>query len=156
MRVAIGADHEGYLLKDEIARVLTADGYEVIDKGTCGPEPVDYPDYARIVGDAVRTGAADRGILICGSGIGVCVAANKLAGIRAGLCHDVYSAHQSVEHDNINVLCLGPNIIGTKLALDLVKIWLNARFSGADRHLRRLHKIDEIEESENQQQLSNN
>lgn len=148
MRVAIGADHEGYLLKDEIVKVLTADGFEIADKGTCGPEPVDYPDFARTVGDAVRSGDADRGILICGSGIGVCVAANKLKGIRAGLCHDSYSAHQSVEHDNINVLCLGPNIIGTKLAFDLVKIWLNARFTGEERHLRRLNKIDEIEASE--------
>lgn len=148
MRVAIGADHEGYLLKDEIIKVLVAEGYDMTDKGTCGPEPVDYPDFAMTVGDAVRTGDADRGILICGSGIGVCVAANKLKGVRAGLCHDVYSAHQSVEHDNINVLCLGPNVVGTKLAIDLVKTWLEAKFTGAERHLRRLHKIDEIEASE--------
>lgn len=147
--MAIGADHEGYLLKDEIIRALQEDGHEIDNKGTCGPEPVDYPVYAMSVGDAVRTGDAERGILICGSGVGVCVAANKLKGIRAGLCHDGYSAHQSVEHDNVNVLCLGPNVIGAKLAIDLVRIWLNARFTGAERHVRRIGEITQLEEKEN-------
>jgi ribose 5-phosphate isomerase B len=148
MQIAIGADHEGYVLKDEIVQALTQEGHEVRDFGTHGPEPVDYPDYARTIGEEVRSGKAERGILVCGSGIGVAVAANKLRGIRAGLCHDAYSAHQSVEHDNINVLCLGPQIIGNGLAMDLVHIWLNARFSGAERHTRRLDEIQAIEQTE--------
>lgn len=148
MRIAIGADHAGYLLKNDIADALRNEGHHVDDFGTFGAEPVDYPLFARSVGDAVRNGEADRGILVCGSGVGVSVAANKLRGIRAGLCHDMYSAHQSVEHDNTNVLCLGPNIIGGKLAMDLVHTWLSARFTGAERHVRRLSEIDEIEEME--------
>jgi len=148
MRIAIGADHAGYILKDEIVKALQIDGHEVLDLGTCGPEPVDYPKYAVAVGNAVRNGEAERGILVCGSGVGVAVAANKLRGIRAGLCHDSYSAHQSVEHDDVNVLCLGPRVIGDSLAMDLVHIWLNAKYSGAERHVRRLAAIAEIEKSE--------
>jgi ribose 5-phosphate isomerase B len=148
MRIAIGADHEGYRLKNEIADALRQEGHEIADLGTFGPEVVDYPLYAKAVGEAVRSGVSERGILVCGSGVGVSVAANKMRGIRAGLCHDMYSAHQSVEHDDTNVLCLGPNIVGGKLAMDLVRVWLNARFSGAERHLRRLSEVDEIEEQE--------
>ncbi len=148
MRVALGADHEGFDLKNQIAEMLRQDGHQVDDLGTCSPEPVDYPIYAKAVGEAVRSGTDTRGILICGSGVGVTVAANKLRGIRAGLCHDVFSAHQSVEHDDVNVLCLGPNVIGTKLAKDLVRTWLNARFTGEERHVRRLAEVAEIENME--------
>lgn len=148
MRVAVGADHEGYALKEEIVQALTDEGHDVADLGTHTLEPVDYPDYAKLVGEAVREGKSERGILICGSGVGISVAANKLKGIRAGLCHDMYSAHQSVEHDNTNVLCLGPNVIGRKLALDLIHTWLGATFSGEERHVRRLAEIDEIEKTE--------
>lgn len=145
MRIAIGADHEGWVLKEEIVRALRDEGHDVTDVGTFGPQPVDYPEYAVAVGNAVRHDEAERGILVCGSGVGVSVAANKLRGIRAGLCHDMYSAHQSVEHDDTNVLCLGPNIIGTKLAIDLVNVWLNAEFTGEERHVRRLDEIRKIE-----------
>lgn len=148
MRIAIGADHEGWQLKNEIAEALRQDGHQVHDFGTFGPEAVDYPLYAKAVGEAVRSGESERGILVCGSGVGVSVAANKMRGIRAGLCHDVYSAHQSVEHDDTNVLCLGPNIIGAKLAMDLVHTWLNAKYTGAERHQRRLAEIEEMEDQE--------
>lgn len=148
MLIAIGADHAGYEMKSIIIKFLRETGHDTIDFGTCSTEPVDYPDYALAVGDAVRSGKAERGILLCGSGVGASVAANKLRGIRAALCHDQYSAHQSVEHDNSNVLCLGPRIIGIELAKDLVITWINARFTGEERHLRRLAKVDEIEKME--------
>jgi ribose 5-phosphate isomerase B len=135
-------------MKDTLVRRLRAAGHEVIDLGTCDDEPVDYPDYAKAVGEAVRSGQAERGILLCGSGAGVAVAANKMKGIRAALCHDAYTAHQSVEHDNANVLCLGPRVIGPELAKDLVTIWLRAEFNGEERHVRRLAKVDEIERME--------
>jgi len=145
MRIAIGADHAGYVLKDRVARILREDGHDVLDLGTFNGEEVDYPDYAQSVGQAVQRGDAERGILLCGSGVGAAIAANKLWGIRAALCHDSYSAHQSVEHDDSNVLCLGPRVIGEDLALDLVHGWLNARFTGAERHRRRLAKIEALE-----------
>jgi ribose 5-phosphate isomerase B len=148
MHIAIGADHAGYALKEEILWTLRDEGHEVDDFGACSPEPVDYPKFAKEVGEAVRDGRAERGILICGSGVGVSVAANKVNGVRAGLCHDMYSAHQSVEHDNVNVLCLGPRVIGSSLALDLVHTWLAAKFTGEDRHVRRLAQVDEIERME--------
>lgn len=148
MHIAIGADHAGYALKEEILWTLRDEGHEVDDFGAYSPEPVDYPKFAKEVGEAVRDGRAERGILICGSGVGVSVAANKVNGVRAGLCHDMYSAHQSVEHDNINVLCLGPRVIGSSLALDLVHTWLAAKFTGEDRHVRRLAQVDEIERME--------
>lgn len=148
MRVAIGADHAGYELKKEVVDVLRSAGHEVLDFGTNGPEPVDYPDYARFVCTAIRNGEADRGVLLCGSGAGVTVAANKMRGIRAALCHDAYTAHQSVEHDNVNVMCIGTRVIGPALAFDLLHAWLAATFSGEQRHLRRLAKIDEIEKTE--------
>lgn len=148
MRIAIGADHAGYSLKAHVVKILHGEGYDVIDLGTFSTEPVDYPDYALSVGNAILNEDADRGILICGSGAGVTIAANKIRGIRAALCHDAYTAHQSVEHDNANVLCLGPRVIGTDLAMDHIHIWLKAEFSGEERHLRRLAKIDSLEEME--------
>jgi RpiB/LacA/LacB family sugar-phosphate isomerase len=146
MRVAIGVDHGGFPLKGPIVDCLTTAGHEVLDLGAYSMDPVDdYPDYAKAVGEAVLRGEAERGIIICGSGVGACVAANKLSGIRAGLCHDTYSAHQGVEHDNINVLCLGARIIGVALALELVQAFIGATFSGEERHRRRVAKIAEME-----------
>jgi ribose 5-phosphate isomerase B len=145
MRVAIGADHAGFELKALIIDHLAKAGHELIDVGTHSQEPVDYPDYARAVAEAILSGKTDRGILVCGSGVGACVAANKLAGIRAGLCHDTYSAGQGVEHDDMNVLCLGARVIGPELALELVRAYLAARFSGEERHRRRLAKIEALE-----------
>jgi RpiB/LacA/LacB family sugar-phosphate isomerase len=146
MKIAIGSDHGGYPLNEIIIRDLEKEGHEVTDFGTHdGTKPDDYPDYARKVGDAVQQGQVERGIIICGSGVGAAVAANKVHGVRACLCHDTYSAHQGVEHDNMNVLCLGARIIGVELARELVKAFLGAKFSGAERHVRRLAKIDDIE-----------
>lgn len=145
MQVVLGADHAGFELKKILSEHLQRNGHRVLDVGTYGPEPVDYPDYAEAVGHVVLRGEAERGILICGSGVGASVAANKMAGIRAGLCHDCYSAHQSVEHDDINVLVLGSRVIGTELAKDLCITFLNARFTAEERHQRRLKKIIEIE-----------
>ncbi len=145
MLIAVGADHAGFPLKEEIAACLRKAGYGVLDVGTDSAEPVDYPDYAMAVGEKLRSGEADRGILICGSGVGACVAANKLPGVRAGLCHDTYSARQGVEHDNVNLLCLGARVVGPELALELVRTFLAAEFSGEERHLRRLAKIAELE-----------
>jgi ribose 5-phosphate isomerase B len=145
MRIAIGVDHGGFPLKGPIVDYLIKAGHEVIDLGTHSTDRVDYPDYAKAVGEAVLRGTAERGIIICGSGVGACVAANKLPGIRAGLCHDTYSAHQGVEHDNINVLCLGARVIGVELALELVRAFIGATFSGEERYRRRLAKVAEME-----------
>ena len=145
MRIAIGADHAGFELKAFIIDHLAQAGHQALDLGTHSTEPVDYPDYARGVAEAVLSGDAERGILVCGSGVGACVAANKLPGIRAGLCHDTYSARQGVEHDDMNVLCLGARVIGPELALELVRTFLAARFSGEERHRRRLAKIEALE-----------
>src|SRR5450432_1625257 len=146
MRIAIGADHAGYDLKQIVAAYVGKLEHEVIDLGTGNSTtPVDYPDFAEAVGLAVREQGADRGIVICGSGVGASVAANKLDGIRAGLCHDTYSAHQGVEHDDMNVLVLGSRIIGPELAHDLVRIFLAATFSGEARHVKRLKKVHEME-----------
>ncbi len=145
MRLAVGADHAGYPLKTEVLRFLEKDGHDILDLGTDSTEPVDFPDYARMVGQAVQEGKAERGILVCGSGVGACVAANKLRGIRAALCHDTYTAHQGVEHDDVNVLCLGGRVVGSALAFDILKTWLAARFSGDERHKRRVDKIVELE-----------
>jgi RpiB/LacA/LacB family sugar-phosphate isomerase len=147
MRIAIGVDHGGFPLKGPIVDYLTKAGHEVIDLGTHSTDRVDYPDYAKAVGEAVLRGEAERGIIICGSGVGACVAANKLPGIRAGLCHDTYSAHQGVEHDNINVLCLGARVIGVELALELVRAFIRATFSGEERYRRRLAKVAEMEKT---------
>jgi len=147
MKIAIGSDHGGFPLNETIISDLRAAGHTVIDFGTHdGSKPDDYPDYSRHVGNAVRLGQVDRGIVICGSGVGATVAANKIHGVRACLCHDTYSAHQGVEHDNMNVLCLGARIIGVELARELVKAFLGANFSGEERHCRRLAKIDDIEQ----------
>lgn len=145
MRVAIGADHAGFELKQHVTRFVRELGHEPLDLGTHGPEPVDYPDYAEAVADAVLAGRAERGILLCGSGVGAVVAANKLPGIRAGLCHDGYSAHQGVEHDDMNVLVMGGLVVGRELALELVRLFLAARFGGEERHRRRLDKIRALE-----------
>jgi ribose 5-phosphate isomerase B len=145
MRIAVGADHAGFELKALIIDRLDQDAHQVLDLGTHSTEPVDYPDYARSVAEAVLRGDAERGILVCGSGVGASVAANKLPGIRAGLCHDTYSARQGVEHDDMNVLCLGARVIGPELALELVRTFLAARFSGEERHRRRLAKIEALE-----------
>jgi len=146
MRVVLGADHAGFDLKQHLLNFVRGLGHEVLDVGAfTGKQPDDYPDFAEAVGMAVRNGEADRGILICGSGVGASVAANKIPGIRAGLCHDTYSAHQGVEHDDTNVLVLGARVIGAALAHDLVKSFLDAKFSGEERHARRLGKVKNIE-----------
>ena len=146
MKLAIGADHAGYPLKEEVRGYLEKLGHEVIDLGAFNAEPSDYPDFAEAVGRAVIAGRAERGILVCGSGVGVCVAANKLPGIRACMCHDHYSAHQGVEHDNMNVLVLGARIIGAALAFDLIDAFLSASFqSQVERYTRRLNKVLAIE-----------
>jgi RpiB/LacA/LacB family sugar-phosphate isomerase len=145
MKIVIGADHAGLLLKLEVAALLKKDGHEVLDVGTHSTEPSDYPDFADAVGQAVKDGRAERGVLVCGSGVGASVAANKIPGIRAAVCHDVYSAHQGVEHDDMNVLVLGGRIVGPALAQELVWAFVGARFSNDDRHVRRLDKVKEIE-----------
>jgi ribose 5-phosphate isomerase B len=148
MRVAVAADHAGVPLNEIVIAELKKLGHDVMDLGTHDRNvPDDYPDRAVELGAAVLNQGCERGILICGSGVGASVAANKVDGIRAGLCHDHYSAHQGVEHDNMNVLCLGARIIGQELALDLVRAFMAAKFSNEERHLRRLHKIDLIERS---------
>jgi RpiB/LacA/LacB family sugar-phosphate isomerase len=145
MKVAIASDHAGFLMKQNVAEYLKKNGYDVIDLGTNSQDPVDYPDFSEAVGLALLEGKAERGIVICGSGVGASVAANKIPGIRAGLCHDHYSAHQGVEHDDMNVLVLGSRVIGLEMAHELVLAFLNAKFTGEDRHQRRLAKIKSIE-----------
>jgi ribose 5-phosphate isomerase B len=146
MRIAIGADHAGYPLNERVIEELRSSGHELIDFGTHdGSVPDDYPDYAKKVGEAVQSGSTEIGILICGSGVGAAVAANKLRGIRAALCGDTYSAHQSREHDDCNVLCIGARVTGVELAMEIVRAFVNARFSGEERHKRRLAKVEEME-----------
>ncbi len=146
MRIGLAADHAGFDLKNDIAEELTKADHEVIDLGAHEyNKDDDYPDFAEAIARAIQRNGIDRGILICGSGVGASIAANKLAGIRAGLCHDTYSAHQGVEHDNMNVLVLGSRIVGVELARDLVKTFLGARFSGEERHRRRLEKVRALE-----------
>lgn len=145
MTIVLGSDHAGYELKKDLVLLIDRLGYKTIDVGTDSVDPVDYPDYAEAVGKALIDRQADRGIVICGSGVGACIAVNKMPGIRAGLCHDTYSAHQGVEHDNINVLVLGARIIGVELAHDVVKTYLNAKFSNDERHVRRLKKLGDME-----------
>ncbi len=145
MRIAIGADHAGFRLKEDIKSYLRVRGNDVMDVGTHSEEPADYPDFAKAVGQAVANGGAERGIMVCGSGVGACVVANKIRGVRAGMCHDTYSAHQGVEHDDMNVLCLGSRIIGINLALELVEAFTKARFTEEDRHKRRLSKVLALE-----------
>ena len=146
MRIAIACDHAGFPLKDLVISVVEGFEHEVLDLGTESTESVDYPDYAEKLGRAIQNGEAERGSLICGSGVGAAVAANKMKGIRAGLCHDTYSAHQSVEHDDVNVLALGARIIGVELAREIVAEFLTAEFSGEERHVRRLGKVKALEQ----------
>ena len=146
MRVVLGSDHAGFEMKQSILAHLQALGHQVLDVGPNSPSPVDYPDFAEAVGMAIINNKADRGILICGSGVGSVVAANKIPGIRAATCHDCYSAHQGVEHDNMNVLVMGARVIGVELAGEIVEAFLRARFSGEERHLRRLEKVRRLEE----------
>jgi ribose 5-phosphate isomerase B len=145
MRIAIGADHAGFEMKRDLSGYLAKSGHEVTDIGTHTAAPVDYPDIAGGVAQAVRNGQADRGVVVCGSGAGAAIAACKFPGIRASVCHDAYSARQAVEHDDLNVLCLGSRVIGAELAKTLVDAFLAATFSGAERHMKRLAKIDAIE-----------
>ena len=145
MRIAIGSDHAGFALKEDLAAYLRELRHQVLDVGTHSTAPVDYPDYAEAVGNAVLDGRAERAVLVCGSGVGASVAANKLTGIRAGLCHDTYSAHQGVEHDDMNVLVMGSRVIGPELARELLRAFLGATFSGEERHRRRLAKVVALE-----------
>jgi len=145
MRVVVGSDHAGYEMKQNILAHIRAIGHEVVDVGTDSASPVDYPDFAEALGMAIVNKKADRGILICGSGVGAVVAVNKIPGIRAAVCHDCYSAHQGVEHDDMNVLVLGARVIAADLAHDLVWLFLGAEFSGEERHKRRLEKLKKLE-----------
>ena len=146
MKLVISADHAGFPLKEDVRAYLTKKGHEIVDLGAFNAEPSDYPDFAEKVGDAIKQGVSKRGILICGSGVGVCVAANKIPGIRAGMCHDTYSAHQGVEHDDMNVIVLGARIIGSALAYEVVDAFIKAEFAvKEERFLRRFNKVMAIE-----------
>jgi ribose 5-phosphate isomerase B len=147
MKIAIASDHAGFSYKKELLEDIRAKGYEVTDLGTFNESPTDYPDHAADIAQAILQKNAERGILICGSGVGVCVAANKFKGIRAGVCHDGYSAHQCVEHDDVNVLCIGQRVIGIELAREVIFSFLGAVYSHAERHQRRLDKILAIEKN---------
>lgn len=145
MRIAIASDHAGFPLKNTVIEAVQVAGHEPLDLGTHSTASVDYPDFAERVGQAILEGHAERGILVCGSGVGACIAANKIKGIYAGVCHDTYSAHQGVEHDDMNVLCLGARIIGPSLAQEIVEAFLAARFSAEERHARRVAKVRKLE-----------
>ncbi len=144
-KIAIGSDHAGYLLKEAVKEFLASDGFAVVDVGAYNQEPSDYPDFARAVSGAILGRKAKKGILICGSGVGASVAANKFPGIRAAVCHDTYSAHQGVEHDDMNLLCIGERVIGAELAKEIALAFVFAKFSGIERHVRRLKKVKQIE-----------
>jgi ribose 5-phosphate isomerase B len=149
MKIAVACDHAGFPLKQMVMETVRLAGHEILDLGTDSDQPVDYPDYAEKVGRAIQNGEAERGILLCGSGVGACIAANKMRGVYAGVCHDTYSAHQGVEHDDMNVLCIGSRIIGPELAREIVIAFLSARFVGNDpgqeRHARRVKKVRKLE-----------
>jgi ribose 5-phosphate isomerase B len=149
MKIAVACDHAGFPLKQMVMETVRLAGHEILDLGTDSDQPVDYPDYAEKVGRAIQNGEAERGILLCGSGVGACIAANKMRGVYAGVCHDTYSAHQGVEHDDMNVLCIGARILGPELAREIVAAFLLARFIGNDpgqeRHARRVAKIQSLE-----------
>jgi ribose 5-phosphate isomerase B len=146
MRVAVAFDHRGVKLRERVLEELARTGHEVVDLGTDSDSVrVDYPDKAQEIGDAIRGGDVERGILVCGSGVGASIAACKLSGIRAAICHDVYSAHQGVEHDDMNVLCLGSEVVGPELAADLVGAFVGARFDGGERYIKRLEKVEQME-----------
>lgn len=149
MRIAVACDHAGFPLKDSVLDAIEQAGHEGIDLGTDSTDPVDYPDYAEILGHALANGTAQRGVFICGSGVGASIAANKIPGVYAGLCHDVYSAHQGVEHDDMNVLCLGARVIGPALIPELVTAFVGAQFSSEERHHRRVMKIRQLETKHN-------
>ena len=149
MRIAVAADHAGFPLKERVIDEVRKLGHEPLDLGTHSTDPVDYPDFARAVAETLRDGKAERAVLICGSGAGACVAANKFRGVRAATCHDTFSAHQGVEDDGVNVLCLGARVVGPELAAELVRTYLNARFSDVERHRRRVAKIEQFEEEFN-------
>jgi ribose 5-phosphate isomerase B len=144
-RIAVAADHAGFPLKKLVVEYLKQEGFDVRDLGTHNTDPVDYPDFARAIAEAIRSGDCTEGVLLCGSGVGASVAANKFPGIRAGLCHDTYSGHQSREHDDCNVLCMGPRVIGEKVAMEILAAWAHAKFTDEDRHKRRLEKVAAIE-----------
>ncbi len=145
MRVVVGTDHAGFSIKEAVIQAIRELGHEVLDVGAFDQEQVDYPDYAIKIGSAIKTGQAERGIAICGSGVGICITANKMPGIYAAICHDVYSAHQGVEHDGMNVLCLGGRVVGPALTKDIVKSFLNATQIPEPRFLKRVDKIKELE-----------
>jgi len=146
VKLAISSDHAGYPLKEELRAVLTQGGHELVDLGAYNAESSDYPDFAEKIGDAIKKGVAPRGILICGSGVGACIAANKIPGIRAGICHDTYSAHQGVEHDDMNVIVLGARIVGSALAFEIVDAYVKAKFIATEeRFVRRFKKVLAIE-----------
>ena len=147
MRIAIGGDHSGFPMKGPVVDLLRSWGHEVTDHGTDSTEPVDFPDIARLVCGDVKAGRGERGIMVCGSGVGASVATNKVKGARASVCHDTYSAHQGVEHDDMNVLCLGARIVGIELAREVATAFLSAQFTGEERHQRRLDKILNMEAS---------
>jgi len=146
MRISVAADHNGYELKNEISEILKRYGHDVIDIGPHSLDPLDdYPDFAKPLAKSVSSGETDRGIMVCGSGVGASVAANKVKGVRAAVCHDIYSAHQGVEHDNMNVLCLGSRIVGTEVVRELVSAFITAEYTNEERHARRLNKVIEME-----------
>jgi ribose 5-phosphate isomerase B len=148
MRVAVAFDHRGVKLRERVLEEVVRAGHEPVDLGVDTPEPmIDYPDKAREVGETIRGGDAERGVLVCGSGVGASVAASKLVGIRAATCHDTYSAHQGVEHDDMNVLCIGSEVVGPELTGELIRTFLAARFDGGERYVRRLEKVRELERS---------
>jgi ribose 5-phosphate isomerase B len=146
MRVAVASDHEGFMMKKVVLEAVRTAGHEALDLGTYSQERVDYPDFAEKACRVIQSEQAERGILICGSGVGVCISANKMKGIYASVCHDTYSAHQGVEHDQMNVLCLGGQIIGSEVAKELVNAFLSAQFSGIDRHQNRVNKVHALED----------
>ena len=145
MQIALGCDHGGFPLKQRVLEVVQSAGHSVVDCGTDSTCAVDYPDYAIKVAEEILAGRAERGILLCGSGVGISVAANKIPGIRAAVCHDTYSAHQGVEHDNMNVLCVGARIVGEELVVELVRAYIHAQFTNEERHVRRIGKVLQIE-----------
>ena len=154
MRVALGADHRGFQLKNFLASFIRELEHEVIDLGTNSEESVDYPDLAEAVGRAIQEKQAQRGLLVCGSGVGACIAANKMKGIRASMTHDTYSAHQGVEHDDMNVICLGSRIIGEELAMEIVRAFLDAKFVPEERYVRRLGKVKALEDGAEREQVA--
>jgi ribose 5-phosphate isomerase B len=145
MKIAVGGDHAGFPLKGPVVELLKSWGHDVTDYGTHSPEPVDFPDIARLVTNQLRSGQAERGILVCGTGVGAAIAGNKTPGIRAAVCHDIYSAHQCVEHDDVNLLCIGAQIIGVKLAEEILEAFLKAQFSTAPEFRRRVQKLHDME-----------